>query len=48
MSKGARSWPVNEIDTAAFQGTARPIWAEIAKVAGADYAERVIALVTGE
>jgi hypothetical protein len=34
---------VNEIDLAAFQEAAKPIWTEIGKVAGEDLADAMIA-----
>jgi tripartite ATP-independent transporter DctP family solute receptor len=37
----------NEIDRAAFQEKARPIWDEVAAIAGEDFAERAISSVTG-
>jgi len=39
---------INEIDVAAFQEAARPIWDEIAKVAGEAFTKRVIDAATSE
>jgi tripartite ATP-independent transporter DctP family solute receptor len=44
----AKSMEVNEIDSAAFQAAAIPVWGEIAKVAGGDFGTRVIAFVTAK
>ena len=38
---------INEIDLAAFQAEAKPIWDEIAQVAGEDFAQKVISAATG-
>jgi TRAP-type C4-dicarboxylate transport system substrate-binding protein len=38
---------VNEIDSAAFQEAARPLWSEIAATAGQEFADRFIAAAQG-
>jgi tripartite ATP-independent transporter DctP family solute receptor len=38
---------INEIDVPAFQAAAEPIWAEIAKVAGEEFATKAISAVKG-
>ncbi len=43
----AAAMEVNEIDIEAFQTAARPVWDEIGKVAGEDFAARAIAAATG-
>jgi tripartite ATP-independent transporter DctP family solute receptor len=42
-----QSMTFNDIDRAAFQEAAVPIWDEVAKIAGEDFAKRAIAEVTG-
>ena len=44
----AKSMEVNEIDSAAFQAAAIPVWDEIAKAAGGNFGTRVIAFVTAK
>jgi tripartite ATP-independent transporter DctP family solute receptor len=48
IGKLGASMQVSQIDVAAFQAAARPIWDEIAKVAGAEIAQQAIASATGQ